>query len=145
MREKFIDILDKYQTAKSDANTLLEVRDLFRELATEFEMSPVIQRFPNIKVKSGMGIGTIALVPWVSFLDQRETTTTQQGEYIVFLFKGDMSGFYLTFNQGVGISNKGRSVARAPTRARNQATGYCLLLFWKVSLLVIVVCDILNI
>ena len=115
MREKFINILDKYQTAKSDAQILQEVRDHFRELITEFEASPVIQRFPNIKVKSGMGIGTIALVPWVSFLDQRETTTTQQGEYVVFLFKGDMSGFYLTFNQGVGISNKGRSVARAPT------------------------------
>ena len=39
--------------------------------------------------------------PWLSFLDNRVTDTTRRGVYCVFLFRQDMSGVYLTFNQGV--------------------------------------------
>jgi hypothetical protein len=40
-------------------------------------------------------------VPWIAFLDDRETTTTQEGVYAVYLFREDMSGVYVTYNQGV--------------------------------------------
>ena len=117
MRKTFIDILENYQIAKSDQNIRQDVRGMFKAIVSEFADMRLVQQYRNIKVKSGIGIGSIALVPWVSFLDKRETTTTQKGEYVIFLFKGDMSGFYLTFNQGVGISDKGDRVSRAPTSA----------------------------
>ncbi len=54
-----------------------------------------------IRVVASAGKGNWASVPWLSLLDPRETTTTQQGVYIVYLFRADMSGIYVTLNQGV--------------------------------------------
>lgn len=55
----------------------------------------------QMKVVPSAGKGNWANVPWISLLDPRETTTTQKGVYIVYLFRGDMSGVYVTLNQGV--------------------------------------------
>jgi hypothetical protein len=37
-------------------------------------------------------------------MDERETTSTQRGTYCVFLFPEDMSGVYITLNQGVTVT-----------------------------------------
>lgn len=55
----------------------------------------------QIKVVPSAGKGNWASVPWISLLDPRETDTTQRGVYVVYLFRGDMSGLYVTLNQGV--------------------------------------------
>lgn len=55
----------------------------------------------SLIVNSSSGKGNWANVPWLSILDQARPATMQDGEYIVYLFKSDMSGFYLTLNQGV--------------------------------------------
>ena len=55
----------------------------------------------RIKVVPSVGKGNWASVPWISMLDPRATDTTQKGVYIVYLFRGDMSGLYATLNQGV--------------------------------------------
>ncbi|MBA1147483.1 DUF3578 domain-containing protein [Ectothiorhodospiraceae bacterium WFHF3C12] len=73
----------------------------FEELQRIIEHHPVIQQYHNVKVGWSVGQGNWARVPWVALLDRRETTTTQHGVYVVFLFREDMSGVYLTFNQGV--------------------------------------------
>lgn len=52
-------------------------------------------------VVGSMGRGNKTDYPWVSILNTRVTTTTQKGIYMVFLFKKDMSGFYLSLNQGI--------------------------------------------
>lgn len=39
--------------------------------------------------------------PWIAILDTLITNTPQSGYYPVFLFKSDMSGVYLSLNQGV--------------------------------------------
>ena len=56
---------------------------------------------PNIKVKKSVGMGNWATIPWISFLDSRETKTTQDGMYVVILFRADMSGFYICLSHGV--------------------------------------------
>ena len=62
---------------------------------------PAISSRPTIRVGWGVGQGNWARVPWISLLATRLTDTTQRGVYIVFLFREDMSGVYLTLNQGV--------------------------------------------
>jgi hypothetical protein len=59
-------------------------------------------------------------VPWAACLDQRDTTTTQRSVYVVYLFREDMSGVYLTLNQGVTAytGQFRRTEARAHLRAR---------------------------
>lgn len=48
-----------------------------------------------------MGQGNRTDYPWISILNRNITTSTQRGLYVVYLFKSDMSGFYLTLNQGI--------------------------------------------
>lgn len=60
-----------------------------------------IKEHPNLSVNWSAGMGNWAKVPWISFLDKRETSSTQRGVYCVYLFRQDMSGVYLTLNQGV--------------------------------------------
>lgn len=110
MREKFLEILSTYNSAKTDNEVRSQVKDIFSEIVSEIENTPPIISRRYLVVKYGMGIGRIALVPWVAIMDKRETTTPQKGVYCVYLFKGDMSGVFLTFNQGVG----GQRGARAP-------------------------------
>jgi hypothetical protein len=62
---------------------------------------PAVASRPTIHVTWSVGQGNWARVPWLSLLDSRLTDTTQRGIYGVFLFREDMSGVYLTLNQGV--------------------------------------------
>jgi hypothetical protein len=73
----------------------------FAELERGLRESPSLRTRSSLSVKWSMGQGNWVKVPWIAFLDSRETTTAQVGVYGVFLFRQDMSGVYLTFNQGV--------------------------------------------
>jgi hypothetical protein len=92
----------------------------FGRLQNALESHQVVRRHSNIKVAWSVGQGNWARVPWVALLDRRETKTTQHGVYVVFLFREDMSGVYLTFNQGVtDLRNRhGTREARAILRRR---------------------------
>lgn len=56
----------------------------------------------NYKIYGGIGQLNFnrALIPWVAICDREITTTTNRGYYVVLLFKQDMSGCYLSLNQG---------------------------------------------
>lgn len=54
----------------------------------------------NILIKGSVGKGQWASVPWLCVFDKRITNTAQKGFYIVYLFSEDMSGVYLSLNQG---------------------------------------------
>lgn len=51
-------------------------------------------------VKGSVGKGIWADCPTVAILDSDITTSTQHGIYLVYLFKSDMSGVYLSFEWG---------------------------------------------
>lgn len=53
------------------------------------------------KVVGSPGKGNWTDNPWIAILDTLITNTPQAGYYPVFLFKSDMSGVYLSLNQGV--------------------------------------------
>lgn len=53
------------------------------------------------KVSGSPGKGNWTDSPWIAILDTLITDTPQSGYYPVFLFKADMSGVYLSLNQGV--------------------------------------------
>src|SRR6476646_3553919 len=70
---------------------------VFEELAAHFQNH--VSR-PTLKVKWSVGKGNWARVPWIALLDSRETHSTQNGVYPVYLFRQDLSGVYLALNQG---------------------------------------------
>lgn len=81
---------------------------------------------PNLRVKWSLGRGTWARIPWVAFLDNRETNSPQYGVYPVYLFSEDLSGVYLALNQGIkGL--KGRHGTRESRRILSQRADQVLL------------------
>jgi 5-methylcytosine-specific restriction enzyme B len=80
-----------------------DVAQLLSRLGQEFQGSAEVRKRSHVEVRASSGQGNWARVPWIAFLDARETNTTQQGVYPVILFCQDMSGFYLTLNQGVTV------------------------------------------
>lgn len=76
------------------------------------DMAPVASR-PDILVKWSLGKGVWAKVPWIALLNQRVTTTTQEGLYVAFLVAEDLSRICLTLIQGMTslVDEHGRSGA----------------------------------
>ena len=53
-----------------------------------------------------MGQGNKTQYPWIDIMDKNITQSTQYGLYMVYLFKRDMTGFYLSLNQGINFFEK---------------------------------------
>jgi hypothetical protein len=60
--------------------------------------SEIEQRF---LLRASVGQGNKTKYPWIAIFNKEITTTATKGLYIVFLFKRDCSGFYLSLNQGI--------------------------------------------
>jgi hypothetical protein len=72
-------------------------------------------------ITGSAGAGNWASVPWLAVMDSRITTTTTKAFYPVYLFREDMSGVYLSLNQGTTdiINDLGRK--RAMEKAKSFA------------------------
>ena len=103
IREGLEAILQGYVLARESEpfNSRVPIADVFNRLVELFRRSPAVAKRTSLEVVASYGKGNWASVPWISFLDNRETATTQHGTYVVFLFKEDGTGVYLTYNQGV--------------------------------------------
>lgn len=97
------DFLASYVEARrsTDFSSDAPAYKLMERIRSSFAKLPAVAQRPLIDVKGSVGQGNWVGVPWVAFLDSRETATTQEGVYGVLLFRPDMSGAYLTFAQGV--------------------------------------------
>src|ERR1700739_815202 len=78
-----------------------EIAKIFERCKRLLSSRDLTERYPTLKVKASYGQGNWAKVPWIAFLDSRETDTTQRGVYPVILFRQDCTGCYVTLNQGV--------------------------------------------
>jgi 5-methylcytosine-specific restriction enzyme B len=117
-------ILEGYQEARSgEYSGQKPVVARLAELAERLGELPDVKRRPHLRAVSSAGKGRWAHVPWVSLLDERETTTAQGGVYVAFLFVADMSGVYLTLNQGYAEPEKqlGSKRARLALTRRGEA------------------------
>ena len=55
---------------------------------------------PYYLVDGSPGRGNWAETPWVAVFDPLVTNSAQKGHYLVYLFRGDGTGMYLSLNQG---------------------------------------------
>jgi len=93
-------VMNQYLSAKSESFAGHRLGYLVRqEIPNELRRLPFID--DHYKVQGSVGQGNWAKIPWLAIMDKRITTTTQHGEYIVYLFSEDMSSVYLTLAQGV--------------------------------------------
>ncbi len=110
-RDDLLFILSHYAASKNSVAEMQKIRKRFRSILYKLQINPVVIDHPFIVVKYGAGQVNVANVPWIGLLDSRETKTLTKGVYVCYLFKADMTGLYLTLNQGVG-----KTETSSPTR-----------------------------
>lgn len=99
MINEFDNILRHYKNNAIRVNSSTDVyNDLVRKLPKE--IGNLLNR-NDVSIRGSMGMGNKTPYPWISILNKQVTNSTQEGLYIVYLFKRDMSGFYLTLDQGI--------------------------------------------
>jgi len=124
MRDILKEILEKYPNARAGTpfGGQHEIRALFESLKETIRSLDCIKNNQNLLVKYSYGKGNWAQTPWIAILDDRETTTTQKGTYVVILCRGDGDGCHLKLGQGVtAVTEKFGSGASAVEELQRRA------------------------
>jgi hypothetical protein len=101
MRDTIESILDAYAGERATRFSSTTIAwETFSRLRDELASLTAVQSYETLKLVFSVGKGNWASVPWLAFLDTRETTSAQRGVYCLFLFREDMSGVYLALTQG---------------------------------------------
>lgn len=117
LKKKLSKFLNGWVQATEEQFTGHPIANLFRQdLKDEIEQL-VKKNYDSFEIKASVGAGNWANVPWLSILNPKITTTTQDGIYPVYLFNADGSGFYLSLNQGTTIPTKNLGKKRAEKRS----------------------------
>ncbi len=124
IRERLAEILGGYREDKVRKGVKQhgQARAGFSEAQERLQGSAPVSARPEISVKESSGTGEWAHVPWIAFLDRRETDTPASGVTVMLLFRADMSAIYLTLMQGVaGAKEKHGGMRRARAALKQQA------------------------
>ena len=100
MKERFDLLLNEY--LKDDSQLVDSNKNYYNSFINEVPQILYIY-FDNEKylIKSSIGAGQKSEIPWVCIFNRSITTSATQGIYICFLFRKDMTGFYLALGQGI--------------------------------------------
>jgi hypothetical protein len=103
LRDLFSQVLERYPTLRTTQafGGNEEARELFGEARTLLQGWINSAGLTNLQVVASYGKGNWAQVPWIAVLDRRETASTQNGTYVVYLFHEAGNGVYLKLAQGV--------------------------------------------
>lgn len=101
IKELFDFVLDNYinglnKAEAADPNYDVLIHQLPASLRTCFSFNR-----NDLFISGSCGVGQKTDYPWVAVFNRNITTSATRGLYIVYLFKKDMSGFYLSLNQGI--------------------------------------------
>lgn len=121
MKNLFQNILDNYIDGTNKVNNDSKIYKILVNQIPK-EISTILNRTRDLSVHGSMGKGNKTVFPWISILNKNITRTTQEGIYVVYLFKSDMTGFYLTLNQG--ITNFERKFGRDKYKYLDKVTEY---------------------
>ena len=92
-----IGYLDAKKESFNSSNSIYKlINEEFPDLLNKITNNADIYKF-----NGSSGQGNWATIPWVAVLNRSISETVQSGYYPVYLFKEDMSGVYLSLNQGV--------------------------------------------
>lgn len=103
MNKEIKEILDVYPEFRSTRpfKGPHKISDLFLNLRKQISELPFVKDNENLIVKSSYGKGNWAAVPWLAIMDTRETSSTQDGTYVVMLFGEKGEGVSIKIGQGV--------------------------------------------
>jgi len=100
IREALMEVLGGYIDRKNESFGGNMLAAYLRQSASgQIETSASLDRSKYL-VSGSPGQGVWAEVPWICVFDRSVTITAQKGLYLVYLFRADMTGVYLSLNQG---------------------------------------------
>ena len=118
LSEQLKKFLNGWTQATKEQFTKHPITTLFRQDIKD-EINAIVKNSdPLFEVKASVGAGNWANVPWLSILNPKITSTTQDGIYPVYLFNADGSGFYLSLIQGTTNPTKLLGKRTAEKRAK---------------------------
>ena len=98
MKKYFSFVLENYLKASKKISKDVDVYKTLVHYIPDELRKKVNSKFD---IKGSMGQTNKSDCPWVAIFNPDITKTIQSGVYIVYVFKKDMTGFYLTLNQGI--------------------------------------------
>lgn len=99
-RGAFIKIMDGYLAAKEQPFAKNPLGNFVRNEMVEILNREIPIDSKKYLVTGSVGQGVWATIPWISCFDRAITTSATNGYYVVYLFKADMSGVFISLNQG---------------------------------------------
>lgn len=123
LRESLDDVLALYQLAANEPFKKNEVAEILRKTLPDEIRAAISSDSANLttefEVEGGAGQGDWARCPWAAIRDPEVTDSVQRGYYPVYLFREDMTGVYLSLNQGVtDIREQYKSEKKPALRSR---------------------------
>jgi len=100
IKQHFENLLSDYAEAYKQDIAKHPLVELITTVIPE-ALSEIIIEKERYLIKGSAGAGNWSITPWIAIFDILVTNSAQSGYYPVFLFRDDMSGFYLSLNQGV--------------------------------------------
>jgi 5-methylcytosine-specific restriction protein B len=86
-----------YLSAKASMSRFSEQHEKLKTIGKKLEELLRASGYVQISVKSAVGQGTFADVPWICIFDDRVTDKASSGHYPVYLFSADMRSMYLAY------------------------------------------------
>ena len=100
MQEMFKKIMDNYSANKVMPFGSNKLAEYIRVGVKQIINDQANLNANQYLVEGSAGRGAWAIIPWIAIFDKEVTTTASKGYDIVYLFCEDMSGVYLSLNQG---------------------------------------------
>jgi hypothetical protein len=102
MKKEFNEVLETYLLDKSKkTNKDSSLHNLIINILPYQIKNSIVYHKDNYRVGGSYGQGNKSEYPWIMVSNKEITKSAQKGLYLVFLFRSDMKGFYLSLNQGI--------------------------------------------
>jgi 5-methylcytosine-specific restriction protein B len=86
-----------HSKAKQDKSRFSEMHERLQEIGSKIQQIIDSAGFYSINVKTSIGQGEYADVPWIGFFDHRITNGASKGHYPVILFESLLGYFYVSY------------------------------------------------
>ena len=110
-------ILNGWTNATREPFTSHPIANTIRQNLKDEIQKIIRNEYPDFIVVGSAGAGNWANVPWLTILNPKISTSTQDGIYPGYLFRADGSGVYLSLNQGTTNPQKMLGKLEAEKRA----------------------------
>ncbi len=107
MKKEFNEVLEKYLLDNSKkTNKDSNLHNLIINILPDKIKNSIVYHKDNYHVGGSYGQGNKSEYPWIMVSNKEITKSAQKGLYLVYLFRSDMKGFYLSLNQGITYYEK---------------------------------------